>query len=143
MYTSLNQVLLDSPVTVQDASGRRTFDLGGSATLHGQGWIVQDGLGYVVLDPSDTTTVLAQLQGGAVLSCRCLRLGQSRHRPKAATYAYAVVPGVTPDTLDAYSQSLPITILANTSTVQAVQHPSLNQTQAAFYAAGSVKIHRA
>jgi chondroitin AC lyase len=141
VYTSLNQVLLDSSVTMKDAGGRQTFDLGGSATLHGQGWIVQDGLGYVLLDPSDTTTVQAQLQTGASGPLPVFSAWIDHGKaPKAATYAYAVVPGVTPDTLDAYSQSLPITILSNTSTVQAVQNASLHQTQAAFYAAGSVQI---
>jgi chondroitin AC lyase len=142
VFTSLNQVFLDGPVTVQDASGRRTFDLGGAAVLNGQGWIEHDGLGYVLLDGSDQTTVQAQFQRGTSSLMLPVFSAWVDHglAPQNATYAYAVVPGVNPDQLDAYSQALPFTILANTPIVQAVQNPSLQQTQAAFYAAGSLRI---
>jgi hypothetical protein len=135
-------VFLDGPVTVQDAAGRRTFDLGGSAILNGQGWIEHDRLGYVLLDASDQTTVQAQFQRGTNGLALPVFSAWIDHglAPQNATYAYAVVPGVTPDELDAYSQALPIQILANTAAVQAVQHLGLQQTQIAFYAAGSVRI---
>jgi chondroitin AC lyase len=142
VFTSLNQVFQDGPVTVQDAAGRRTFDLGGSAILNGQGWIEHDGLGYVLLDSTDQTTVQAQLQRGMSGLALPVFSAWVNHGvgPTNATYAYAVVPGVTPDELDSYSQALPINILANTSAVQAVKHVGLQQTQVAFYAAGSLRI---
>ncbi len=142
VFTSLNQVFLDGSVTVQDAAGRRTFDLGGSDSITGQGWVEHDGLGYVLLDPSDKTTVQAQFQRGTSGLMLPVFSAWVDHGvgPQNATYAYAVVPGVTPDQLDAYSQALPFIVLANTPTVQAVQNPALQQTQAAFYAAGSLKI---
>src|SRR4030095_8331983 len=63
VFTSLNQVLQDGLVTVQDAvNGRQTLDLGDVATLSGTSWIEHDNLGYVLLDPASQTTVQAKLQ---------------------------------------------------------------------------------
>ncbi|HZN32886.1 MAG TPA: polysaccharide lyase family 8 super-sandwich domain-containing protein [Pirellulaceae bacterium] len=141
VFTSLNQVLLDGPVTVQDAAGRRTFELGGSASLSGGAWIHHDDLGYVVLDASSRTTVQAQMQWGGGLSLPVFSAWVDHGaRPQNQTYAYAVVPGVSPDELDAYTGQLPIQILNNTPTIQAVRHLGLNQTQIAFYSAGATMI---
>jgi Polysaccharide lyase family 8, super-sandwich domain/Polysaccharide lyase family 8, N terminal alpha-helical domain/Polysaccharide lyase family 8, C-terminal beta-sandwich domain len=142
VFTSLNQVLLDGAVTVQDAAGRRTLSLGDSARLAGGAWIEHDGMGYVQLDSSSATTVQAQLQSGPSGLALPVFSAWVDHgtRPQNATYAYAVVPGVTADGVDAYAQALPIKVLANTVHVQAVQHLGLGQTQIAFYSPGSLQI---
>jgi chondroitin AC lyase len=142
VYTSLNQVLLDGPVTVQDAAGRRTLDLGGSDSLSGLSWIQHDNLGYVNLDPTSRLTVQAKTQsgGGASLPVFSAWVDHGA-RPLNKTYAYAVVPGVSPDDLGAYAANSPISILSNTATVQAVRHAGLGMTQVAFFAAGATWIN--
>jgi chondroitin AC lyase len=141
VFTTMNQVFLDGQVTVEDASGRRTVALGGTANLNGPGWIEHDKMGYVLLDPTSKATVQAQFQRGANFSLPVFSAWVDHGKgPKNATYAYAVVPDVTADQLDEYSQALPIKVLANTPSVQAVQHQGLGQTQIAFYAAGSVNL---
>lgn len=60
-------------------------------------------------------------------------------KPASASYAYIVVPGKTQAEVAAYSQSNPITIVANTDKVQAVRHEGLKQTQINFYEAGKLE----
>jgi len=142
VFTSLNQVLLDGPVTVQDAAGRRTLDLGTSASLNGAAWIHHDDLGYVILDGSNRTTVQAKTQSGGGVSLPVFSAWVDHGaRPQNKTYAYAVVPGVSPDELDQFAANAPIQILANTPTVQTVRHTGLQQTQVAFFSAGTTWIN--
>lgn len=59
--------------------------------------------------------------------------------PEAAEYAYIVLPNATETEVAAYSESNPIVIVANTETVQAVRHETLQQTQVNFYEAGTLE----
>lgn len=59
-------------------------------------------------------------------------------QPHAGSYAYIVLPGVTPQETEVYSRQLPVTIVANTKQVQAVRHHLLKQTQIHFYTAGQL-----
>ena len=140
VFTTLNQVLLDGDVTVSDAAGRRTFSLNDSATLQGKSWIEHDHMGYVNLDSSNKLTVQAatQTDGGGVSLPVFSAVIDHGTKVKDATYAYAMVPDKTADEVDAYANNLPFTILSNTANLQAVRHNGLNQTQATFFAAGSL-----
>src|SRR5204863_7093749 len=60
--------------------------------------------------------------------------------PNNASYAYAVVPHVTAGALDSYYNNLPISVLANTASLQAVRNNTLGITQAVFYAAGTLTL---
>lgn len=141
VFTSLNQVLLDGTVTVGDAAGRRTIELGDSAALSGPAWIEHDGVGYLSLDASNRINVQAKLQagGGAALPVFSAWVDHGV-RPQNASYAYVVIPQVTADDVSNYAESPPVVVVANTASVQAVRHVGLKQTQAAFYAAGSVDV---
>jgi hypothetical protein len=143
VFTSLNQALLDGPVTVADAAGgQRTLSLGDSASLNGVGWIQHDDLGYVILDASNRTTVQAKQQSGGGSSVPVFSAWVDHgSRPLNKTYAYAVVPGLSPDETAAYAANSPIQVLANTPTVQAVRNAALGQTQIAFFGAGAVSIN--
>ncbi len=142
VFTSLNQVLQDGPVTMRDASGRRTLNLGEATSLVGQAWIQHDDLGYVILDDSSRTTVQAKVQSGGGASLPVFSAWVDHGpRPQNKTYAYAVVADVSPDELDSYAVNSPIEILKNTPAVQAVRHTGLAQTQIAFYAAGATLIN--
>jgi hypothetical protein len=134
-------VLLDGSITINDAAGRQTLSLGETASLAGQSWIEHDGIGYVSLDPTNRTTVQAKLQSGSGAALPVFSTWVDHGvRPQNATYAYAVVPGVTADDVGSYVENLPIQILANTASIQAVHHLGLNQSQVAFYAAGSAQL---
>ena len=60
-------------------------------------------------------------------------------QPQDSSYAYIVVPNATETEVAAYSESNPITIVANTDKVQAVRHEELKQTQINFYEAGTLE----
>ncbi len=141
VFTSINQVFLDGQVIVNDAAGQRTLQLGDSASLSGAGWVVHDRLGYVVIDPTSTTTVQAKLQsgGGAALPVFSAWIDHGKG-PQNATYAYIVVPNVTVESLTAYLQAPPLKILSNTANIQAIQNTTTGVTQVAFYSAGTIEI---
>ena len=60
-------------------------------------------------------------------------------KPSDASYAYVVVPNKTATQVEAYSNNVPITVVANNKTVQAVRHDGLKQTQINFYQAGTLE----
>lgn len=59
--------------------------------------------------------------------------------PKESTYAYVLLPNKTSLQTETYSKNPNISILANTSTVQAVKEKNLNIIGANFWNAGSVE----
>jgi chondroitin AC lyase len=141
VFTSINQVLQDGSVIVKDAAGQRTLQLGDAASLSGTGWVVHDGLGYVIIDPTSQTTVQAKLQsgGGLVLPVFSAWIDHGK-TPQNATYAYIVIPDVTVESLTSYLQAPPLKILSNTANIQAVQNTTTGVTQIAFYSAGTLEI---
>lgn len=60
-------------------------------------------------------------------------------KPTNDSYEYIVLPNKTSDEVKAYSQSIPVEIIANTKDVQAVRHDGLRITQINFYNAGSLE----
>ncbi len=59
--------------------------------------------------------------------------------PKDSSYEYIVVPGKTAAEVQAYANTIPVTVVSNTKDVQAVRHDGLKQTQINFYKAGSLE----
>lgn len=59
--------------------------------------------------------------------------------PSNAGYEYIVVPAQTASQVEAYSQNIPVTVVANTTDVQAVRNDASKQTQVIFYKAGSLE----
>jgi chondroitin AC lyase len=140
VFTTLNQVLLDGPVTVRDGSGTRTLTLG-NLTTSGPAWVEHDQLGYVALDAATVLNVQAQFQTGGGLALPVFSAWVDHGvRPAQASYAYAVVPQATHERLDDFLADPPVVVLANTPAVQAVAHRTLGQTQIVFYAPGSVRL---
>lgn len=140
VFTTLNQVLQDGPVTVRDASGTRTLSLG-SLTTSGPAWIEHDAMGYVSLDPAMPLAAQARWQTGGGLALPVFSAWVDHGvRPAGASYAYAVVPQATHERLDAFLADSPVVVLANTAAVQAVAHRHLGQTQIVFYTSGSVRL---
>ena len=57
--------------------------------------------------------------------------------PSGATYAYAILPGYSNAQTTAYAASPSVSVVSNTSSVQAISDTSLGVTMANFYAAGT------
>ena len=58
--------------------------------------------------------------------------------PNQATYAYALLPGKTPEETQAYAQNPDIEVLSNTNAVQAVRENTLGTTGIVFWRSGSL-----
>jgi hyaluronate lyase len=56
-------------------------------------------------------------------------------KPTNASYAYILLPGMTPSQVSAYAQNSEVSVVANTPTVQAVKKQSLGVLAANFWAA--------
>jgi chondroitin AC lyase len=143
VFTSLNQVLLDGPITVRNSGGSQwSLELGQSLTIPDVAWVHHDGMGYVFLQPAPEATVQAVMQSsdrGPELPVFSTWINHGSAL-QDGSYAYAVVAGKTPQEVAAYEQTRPVRILSNTASLQAVRHDGLKQTQAAFFAAGSLDI---
>ena len=61
-------------------------------------------------------------------------------KPTTGSYAYVVRPDVTVSRARTYAADLPVRIIANTTSVQAVRHDRLGVAQLLFYAAGTASI---
>ncbi|WP_162272660.1 polysaccharide lyase family 8 super-sandwich domain-containing protein [Paenibacillus tuaregi] len=61
-------------------------------------------------------------------------------KPTNASYQYIVLPNKTSQEVGSYASDNPISILSNTSSVQAVRHKSLGIVELLFYQPGSVTV---
>lgn len=151
VYTTLNQVLQDGNVTIKLADGQQqTFGLGTTLSVTDPQWMLHDGMGYALLGSSGTVTAQVQAQTGTWDDLGNATGSVTKNvfsawvdhgtAPQNATYAYAVLPGQTAASLDAYWATSPLTVLSNTAALQAVRNAGAGLTEAAFYQAGSLAI---
>ncbi|GIO41351.1 polysaccharide lyase family 8 super-sandwich domain-containing protein [Paenibacillus apis] len=61
-------------------------------------------------------------------------------KPANASYQYIVLPNKNSDEVSNYANNIPVTILSNTSSVQAVRHNTLEISELLFYKPGTVKL---
>ncbi len=152
VITTLNQCLLTSPVTYATTSGGTQTLSSGTATMGNLSWVYQGGVGYLFPSSPSSATVMATAQSGTWYSLNTALSKstvtdnvfslQINHpsQPVGATYSYIVVPGTTAAGMAAYAANVPITILRNDTTVQAVENASLGLTEAAFYSSSQLNI---
>ncbi len=62
-------------------------------------------------------------------------------KPKDAKYAYLVLPNITEEKMNNYFENIPVKILENSGSVQAVQLMNSNITQIVFYKADSIAVN--
>lgn len=151
VITTLNQTLANGPVTYATAAGAAETLASGAVTRGDLAWVHHDGVGYLLLTPDNVTLQsvaqsgswysINQSQSSATVTRDVFSL-QVNHgtRPSGAAYAYVVVPGVGADQMGSYAGNVPLTVLENTPSLQAVRHNGLGLTQAAFYSPGSLQI---
>ncbi len=151
--TTLNQALLTGTVTYQTTGSTSPQTLTtGSVTPANLQWVNQGNIGYFFITPLSNALIDAQSQSGnwqainsqysnATVSSNVFTLYIDHGvKPSAASYSYIVVPNIAASAMAAYQASIPIQILRNDSTVQAVQQTAQDITEAAFYSASSFSI---
>ncbi|MCP4785385.1 MAG: chondroitin lyase [Fuerstiella sp.] len=153
VVTSVNQVLMRSQVTICRNGKVETLPEG-KRELDKVKWARQDRVGYIFPEPA-TVNLSNQIQTGrwsditdqknisdALVSEEVFAMWFDHGlRPRNASYQYIVVPNVTDQELSETSESnRSISILSNTSEMQAVKHSGLGISQIAFFKAGLVEI---
>jgi len=146
--TTVNQCLLQTAVTVSDASNNVSVLANGSRDYAGNlKWALQGNVGYyfpqaglVALSNQSQTGSWSSINttgSTAAVSADVFKLWFKHGvAPANASYAYYVLPGKTSAAeMQAYSAS-DISILSNTAAVQAVRHNGLGIWQIVFYQPG-------
>jgi len=151
VFTSINQTYLRSSVIAAVGAGSGNVIATGTSILASPSWISQDSVGYVfpatgnvVVKSGAQTGTWASINptySAATVTENVFGLWINHGlRPQGASYAYAVVPGISSGALPAYAAAIPFSVVSNTVSLQAVRHGALQATGAAFYVAGQVDL---
>jgi chondroitin AC lyase len=146
VVTGINQTLLNGEVLVDGKPSKK-----GSQRLENPLWVWHDGVGYI-LPGDEPVNIKADVQQGNIQ--RIYGLGKDTvyshevfslwldHglKPTDEYYQYIIVPGVGSNDMARYAENIPITVLSNTSEVQAVKHDHLQMTGIVFHQAGEFLI---
>ena len=151
--TTLNQCLLTSTVSYETTASSTIQTLStGTVTPSNLKWVYQGGVGYFFLTPVSNATIQAAAQSGAWSTLNTAASSSTvtqnvftlylNHGTAVSngSYSYISVPGITAAQMDSYLASLPIQVIRNDATVQAVRNSTLDLTEAAFYAADSLTL---
>jgi len=146
VLTSVNQCVLNGPVTISAGRQARALSKGDRVTDRLE-WVHHDGIGYVFLKPQ-TATAGAVTQSGnwhaihrresvATVERDVFNLWIDHGpKPSGARYAYAVLPDVTVEDVQSFSDAPPVTVLAQTPSLQAVASADGSKVQAVFFEPG-------
>lgn len=149
--TTLNQCLLIGDVVVMNNNEKETLK-NGERQLDQVKWILHDGTGYLFPEPAKIN-LSNQIQTGSwfkinhqsdtpqeEVSKAVFKLWIDHGaQPVDASYQYIVVPSTNEKELE-NQNNRQITILANTTAIQAVTHQGLNISQIIFYQSGEINI---
>jgi len=146
VLTSVNQCVLNGPVTISAGQQARKLPKGERFTNRLE-WVHHDGIGYVFLEPQTTTVEVVRQSGNwraihrresaATVEREVFNLWIDHGpKPSGARYAYAVLPDVTVEETRSFSDSHPVTILAQTPSLQAVASADGRKVQAVFFEPG-------
>lgn len=146
VITTLNQCRRNGDVTV---AGRKVAP-GGTVAVSGT-WAHHDGIAYVFPQPvtmqvknvtaTGSWAGLAAAEDPTPVTRNLFGLWLEHGvKPTAGSYAYVVRPDVSAAQAGAYARNLPVRVIANTTSVQAVRHDRLGVAQLLFYAAGTASV---
>lgn len=151
--TNVNQTLLRGEVAYStEATGRATMAAGLAVIASGVRWVNHDSVGYLFPTPADNVAIGTADRHGDWRSINVtgstrrvtkpvfsldLQHGQ---RPASASYLYAVIPGISPDEMDAYLATNPFAVAPSDPTVHAVTDNASRVTAVNFFAEGSVTL---
>ena len=144
--TTLNQCFLKGNVVVDNV----TLTAGNEYNLTSPKWVLQDSIGYIFpqssyvkLSNKSVTGRWSDVGQGSTtpITANVFNLWIDHGtKPTNATYQYIILPGVNQQGVTAYAAAIPVQIIANTTSIQAIRQTVLNITQAAFYVKGSIVI---
>lgn len=150
--TTLDQRLLDGPVTVSQKGSQQVL-APGEHVLNDVEWLHHDGVAYVFPEPAGVSMNNIAQTG----SWKRIHSGLSADpvseevfkawishgsKPSGASYAYAVLLGVTPKEVAAHPDQAAIRVVTNTWEQHAVRHDALGISGIAFHVIGSVDLHK-
>ncbi len=147
--TTLEQSILTGPVIVDT---QEVKEKGDHALNSDTSWVYHNNVGYVF--PQKSSAVLSNKEQTG--TWKSINKGQSgdpvskeiftlrvKHgvKPQGESYQYILLPATSVSDVETYSNNLPVSVVENTSTIQAVTHNDLKLTSAVFHQAGSVNIN--
>ena len=151
VVTTINQCRQAGPIVVGRRGKPVPFDAP-EGRFDGPVWVHQDRIGYVVLG-SASVLVDQRVREGAwrrinhryapddIVRERIFTLWLDHGRqPTGASYAYVVLPGRSVEQMPATPGDLPIDVVANTPTLQAVWHRTLDRLGVVFYEPGRLAL---
>ena len=148
VMTTLNQSLANGPVWLDGKRNRSEL----AQQLQGPTWVNHDSIGYVILN-ADRIWLRRGNSTGTWRSIShqdhatnepvtqdlfTLVIDHGAH-PQDATYAYVVLPATDEAQTEQFTKTSPITVVSNTSDLQAVSHKKLGIHYAVFYKPGSTE----
>jgi len=150
--TTLNQCLLRGDVMLSSEGGADILT-NGESEYEDVDWVHHDEVSYIFPKPQ-TVNLKNSTQTGSwwtinkqsdspkeEVSMEVFKLWIDHGiRPSYETYAYIVAPASTVDETKEMATSQPLSILANTPTIQAVMHKELEQVQIVCYKATEIKL---
>ncbi len=138
IFTTINQALQKSNIIYSENNIQHTIEsASGIKTVTNPDWVLQDSIGYINLLPTSNYKINSDNRNGTNIFTVGIDHGIN---PSDATYAYAVYPNASTESIANNKANPAFQILSNTKTVQAVYHKTLKITQAIFYTAGSVTL---
>jgi chondroitin AC lyase len=150
--TTVSQCHLVEDVAVGH-DGATTILAKGEHALRGVTWVHHNDVAYVFPSAEDvyirnttSTGSWRQINHQAWASDREIRADlfalwfDHGVRPRNGSYQYVVIPRLKLSAVERYRSALPIRILSNTTSLQAVRHNGLDITQMVFYEAGEMDL---
>lgn len=138
IFSTLNQALQKGTIIYSKNSVQQTLaTASGTTAVANPDWILQDSVAYVNLLATSSFKISSDTRSATNVFTVGIDHGTN---PANATYAYVIYPNASAASATSYKSNVPLQILSNTKTVQAVYHKTLKITQALFFTAGSLTL---
>jgi chondroitin AC lyase len=150
--TTLEQRLLQGEVWVRQRDTTRRLDQG-RHELEAVSWVHHDHVAYLFPAPADLSVRNTTASGNwrrithqswatdEEMQADVFALGFDHgFKPRNAEYQYIVLPNLDRAEVEAFRRRLPVQILSNSPSLQAVRHEGLGLIQAMFYEPGKVEL---
>lgn len=157
VYTTINQCYLQGDVTMQATQEDRKILPLGVRTVSQTCWVHHHKTGYLSLDSTQRFGIANRQVIGSWRNVNrqtiisdtpvsnnifTLWIDHGRRLRNGGSYAYMVLPGADVEETARQAAYPEVNILANTSAIQAVEHPGCGIAYIVFYEAGSITINK-
>jgi len=160
IWTTIDQPERKSDITYFINGKRHTVPLNSNVQLNftnitAGAWFYCNGKGYIIFPDEngvdlklwaekrkgDWNDLDVRHRSGDVQTVNIFQLSINHFaKPKNAEYAYLVLPNITEEKMNNCFENIPVKILENSDSVQAVQLSNSNITEIVFYKPGSITI---